>query len=295
MAVETRARNLVITDARDAFALRRYIREEERGIARSAQALWKQQGSLVTIDTVKVALDSGSLPAEWKDPWTLMIREFVRDDITPDWIKAISTSGSRIAKKVNLLQRKQMDFDSTMTAVKSWVDSSGGTLIKDLTAAQMSSVAALLQDQIALGVTSPYVLAQRIRPMIGLTNREAVALARFIGSLTEEGVPAGLINKQSAKYCKNLHKNRAMRIARTELSNSYNFGQFSSIHQAVDEGWLPGIPEKNWIAGGGNPCEDCTDNEAQGNIPLDTQFSSDHDHPTCHPQCECAVGYSIRR
>lgn len=285
MAIEVRARDIVITDARGIFELRRYLNEEERTISSPAKAMWKKQSGIVTVDTAKLALESGTVPAEWKDPWERMIREFVRDDVVTEWVKNIAVAGDRIAKKVNRLQRKQFDFDSTMTSVKAWVDNRGGKLIVNLTAAQMGSVHALLQHQIALGVTSPYILAQRIRPMVGLTERETLAVARFMTALQEEGVAANVINSQVANYSKFLHKNRTSRIARTEISNAYNFGQLNSMRQAVDQAWLPGIPEKSWMAGGANPCEKCEENEAAGLIALDAAFPSGDEHPTAHPNC----------
>ena len=295
MAVETRARNLIITDARDAFVFRRYVKAEEGSLARLTKAMWIKQGEIITLDTVKVALNVGTVPGEWEDQWSKMTREYVRDDMTSAWVKSISTAGDAIAKKVNRLRLKQFEFDSTMTAIKAWVDANAGKLIVNLTAAQMSSVHALLQSQIALGVTSPYILAQRIKPMVGLTEREAKAVAKFIASLSEDGVPAGAINKSVDKYAKYLHRNRANRIAQTELSNAYNFGQAGSMRQAVDAGELPGVPDKSWLAGGPNPCEICEENEAAGPIDLDAVFPSGDEHPTAHPSCACAVSYSVRR
>lgn len=298
MEIETKASDLIITDARGLFELRRYLNEEERTISIPAKALWKKQSELVTIDTVRLALQGGiygTVPEEWRGPWSRMIREFVRDDIVTEWIKSIAVAGDYMAKKVNRLQRKEFGFDSTMTSVKAWVDTEGGKLIVNLTAAQVGSVHALLQHQIALGVTSPYILAQRIKPIVGLTQREALAVARFMAALQEEGVAANMINSQVANYSKFLHKNRASRIARTEISNAYNFGQLDSLKQATAEGWLPGVPEKSWMAGGRNPCETCVGNEATGPIALDAVFSSGHIHPTAHPQCECAVGYKVKR
>lgn len=295
MQLEVRAQDIILTDSRDAYALRRYLITEERTISRPARALWKEQEKLVTIDTVKLAIQTGTVPEEWEGPWDRMIREFVRDTVIPQQVKSISVAGDIIAKKVNRIQRKEFDFDSTMTRVKAWVDNEGGKLIVNLTSAQFGSIHALLQDQIALGITSPYILAQRIRPIVGLTKREALAVARFISTLTEEGVASGMINSQAANYAKFLHKNRASRIARTELSNSYNFGQMDSVRQATTEGWLPGVPEKTWMAGGADPCEICEENEAAGAIAVEATFPSGHEHPTAHPQCECAVGYRVRR
>lgn len=293
--LEEKARDLVITDARDFFVLRRYLRKEERTISRPVKALWNKQAELVTVDTTKLALQAGTVPDEWKGPWDRMIREFVRDDVIREWVKSIAVAGDRIAKKVNRLQRKQFDFDSTMTSVKAWVDNEGGRLIVNLTTAQFNSIHALLQHQIALEVTSPYILALRIRPMVGLTERETLAVARFMAALQEQGVPANMINSQVANYTKFLHKNRASRIARTELSNAYNFGQMDSMRQAAAEGWLPGVPEKSWMAGGADPCEICLENESVGPIALPDIFPSGDAHPTAHPNCECAVGYRVRR
>jgi len=295
MALEVKARDIIITDARDYFVLRRYLNQEASAISRPVKALWKRQAGLVTVATTKLALDTGTVPSDWQDPWERMIREFVRDDVIKEWVKSLAVAGDGIAKKVNRLQRKQFDFDSTMISVKAWVDNEGGRLIVDLTAAQMGSIHALLQHQIALEVTSPYILALRIKPLVGLTNRETMAVAKFMATLIEQGVSPAMINSQIANYAKFLHKNRAQRIARTEISNAFNFGQLDSLGQAVQEGWLPGVPEKSWMAGGADPCEICLENEAVGPIALPDVFPSGDEHPTAHPQCECAVGYRVRR
>jgi len=286
---------ITITDARDGIRLRLYVRQKKSSISTPIEALWKKQATIITPATAKSAIGTGEVPGAWKDAWRKTIREFVRDDIATAWVKGIGSGGDVVAKKVNLIQRREFDFDVTMAAIKAWVDSHGGALIVDLTAAQIGSIHALLQSQIALGVTSPYILAQRIRPMIGLTVREAKAVGKFISSLTEDGVSPVAINKQVSKYTKYLHKNRASRIARTEISNAYNFGQMNSIKQAVAGDQLPGTLEKAWMAGGQNPCEVCLDNEAAGVIQLEEAFPSGHMHPTAHPQCECAVGYTVRR
>ncbi|MCK4385376.1 MAG: hypothetical protein KAW52_03845 [candidate division Zixibacteria bacterium] len=292
---EFKARDIVLTDRRSAIKLRRYLNKKESSISRPVRESWNQQAKLVTIDTTKKALEKGRIPAEWKEGWREKIREFVGDTVVPAWIKSIKESGDDVSKRVNRLQLKQFDFNVTMTSVKDWVDTAGGKLIVDLSAAQIGSIQALLQSQIALGVTSPYILAQRIRPIVGLTVREAMAVARVMTTLTEEGVSAGVINDQVGNYAKFLHKNRAARIARTELSNGYNFGHLDSVRQANAEGWLPGIPEKDWIAGGANPCDICTDNEGMGFIKLDAEFISGDQHPTAHPHCECSLGSRIRR
>jgi len=295
MALELRARDITITDVRNRLELRRYINANQDGIIRPVKALWRRQRELVTVETARIALQRGGVPPEWQDPWNEMITEFVESQVVDRWLEGIGTAADKIARKVNRLQRKQFDFNPTSWSVKDWVDTNGGRLIVNLTTAQFASTHALLQHQIALGVTSPYILAQHVRLHVGLTEREALAVTRFMTAMIEEGIPAARIAAQVEKYTTFLHKNRAMRIARTEISNAYNFGQMDSLWQANEAGWLPGEPEKGWIAGGQDPCDICEDNEADGYIALSAQFSSGHAHPTAHPSCECSVGYKIRR
>ena len=295
MLIKAGSQSLVITDMRNIADFRRYMSAERKNVIKPVKALWEKQKEVVNIGMADRMIQSNGVPPELLDSWRDMIIDFVEKDLAGEWIKGITAAGNVIARKVNKIQRKQYDFNTTMTSVKSWIDSEGGKLIVNLTAAQYASAHALIQNQITWGVTSPYLMAQRIKPLIGLTLKESLAVSRLMTAMIEEGVSASVMDLQVGKYAKFLHNNRAMRIARTEISNSYNFGQLDSVRQAREEGWLPGEPEKSWIAGGANPCEICEGNEADGPIPIDQQFSSGHDTPTAHPSCACSVGYSVRR
>lgn len=284
----------ILTDIRDAQKFRRYVKIKEPLISVPALALWKDQGRIITPETAEAAIRAGSVPDSWAQEWDRSFRVFVRDNIAPAWIRSISHAGAVIAKAVNDLAKKDFVFDDTMARVKAWIDSQGGKLIVDLSATQMKTIHALLQAQITLGVTSPYILAQRLKPLVGLTNREAKAVSKFIATLAEEGTPAALINARSADYARFLHKRRAARIAQTEISNGYWFGQMDSLRQSISDGWLKGIPEKSWLAGGPNPCEICEENEAAGSIPIEEPFPSGDDRPTAHPSCACALGITAK-
>jgi hypothetical protein len=287
--------SIVITDMTNIARVHRYIRKNEADIISPVKKLWNSQGEIINPDTAAKAIQKGGVPSEWRDPWNEMIRAFVGEDLVSEWIRTITTAGEGVAKKINKIERKQFAFSNTAISVKKWTDLNGGKLIVDLSEAAYGSIHALLQHQIAvMGVTSPYVLAQRLKPLVGLTKREALAVARFELSLAEEGVSTSAAAAQTQKYAEFLHKNRAARIARTELSNSYNFGQFDSLKQAGMAGELPGEVEKTWMAGGTDPCDLCEELDGE-TVPIDQAFSSGHDHPTAHPQCECAVGYKVIR
>lgn len=295
MSVEIRERNIILTDFRDRPIFIRYMSENRKQIITPVKSMWKESRDVVDLKMAEKIIQFGGVPQELSDIWEAKITDFVRGDLTDEWMKGITAAGNMIAKRVNKIQRKDFAFNDTMETVKVWTDTQGGKLIVDLSAAQYGSAHALIQQQITWGVTSPYLMAQRLKPIVGLTIREGMALSKVMAVLIGEGLPASVVNLQVDKYAKILHNNRAMRIARTEISSSYGFGQWDSVKQARDGGWLPGEPEKDWIAGGINPCAICEENEGEGPIPIDHEFASGHDHNPAHPQCECSVGYSIRR
>lgn len=293
--VEEKAESVIITDRKFGLKTRKYIEDKKSSISIPVQKMWEIQAEVVTAETTRKALETGKVPKEWKSVWRKKIREFVRETIEEAWLKAIAKSGGDVALAVNRIQRKDYEFDMTMTSIKGWVDHQGGVLIVDLTAQQFGSIHALLQHQIVFQVTSPYILAERIKPLVGLTKREVIAVARAMSAAAEEGLPAAIVNKQGAMYANTLHQNRAARIARTELSNGYNFGHLDSLKKAASEGWLQGTPEKDWIAGGQKPCDICLANQARGYIGLKETFPSGHQHATAHPFCQCSLGSRIRR
>ena len=77
---------------------------------------------------------------------------------------------------------------------------------------------------------------------------------------------------------------RAMRIARTEVIDSYAAGSMEGYRQS---GVVVG---KEWLLGGDNDsCDICEENAAAGTIDLDAAFPSGDDAPTAHPNCECDI------
>lgn len=77
---------------------------------------------------------------------------------------------------------------------------------------------------------------------------------------------------------------RAELIARTESVRAYNAGihDYGKRTGAVTHSWesLPGADE-------GSDTTPCLDNDAQGEIPLDEDFTSGDPYPPAHPRCRC--------
>lgn len=293
--LEMKAQIITIGDLSFQNKLIKYQKNHGPDVAKSTTDLWAQYAEVITIDTTEKAIKTGKIPAGWKEAWTDQTRDYVEGDLTAEWLASIKESGDDVEDDVNKIRVKAFDFNTGSTSVKGWVDQQGGTLIVDLSATQYNSMKALLQHQIALGVTSPAILAERMSFLVGLTEGEMLAVTRSMSAMIEEGLSPAIIEKQTIRYANILHKNRLDRIARTELSDSYNFGHLDSLKQAEAEGWLPGIPEKGWMTRGKGVLDICKENEAIGYIALDAEFPSGHQHPTEHPNCKCSLRSRIRR
>jgi Phage Mu protein F like protein len=77
---------------------------------------------------------------------------------------------------------------------------------------------------------------------------------------------------------------RADLIAQTEAADAYNAGRRETA-LALD------FDEHSWETESGDPCPVCEENESQGWIDIDEDFSSGDDAPTAHPNCLCVANF----
>lgn len=104
---------------------------------------------------------------------------------------------------------------------------------------------------------------------------------------------AGKVSKQMKRTSKRvlketpdspyvLSKERALAAMQYEAAVSY----FEGVKDAFQGGgW-----GKAWITAAGESCDDCMDNEGQGAIHVDEEFSSGHHSPPAHNNCMCVLG-----
>jgi hypothetical protein len=79
---------------------------------------------------------------------------------------------------------------------------------------------------------------------------------------------------------------RAEMISRTEINMAMNQGVLEAGRQAQAQGMNV---RKVWTLGA-NPCPQCEDAAAEGDIDLEEDFGSDAgDSPPLHPNCECSL------
>lgn len=282
--LDIKARDIILADQ---GGINRYLGQALKPLMKSTMEYWKKQKALITAEQMKTAINIATIPSELRTSLEAETRLFVMEDMCKAWEKAIESSGGKIAARINTLPKKDFRFSSNWENIRRWLTTHAAELIVEISDKQFKSIQALLHDQIIIqGTTSPYILAQRIRPIVGLTERWAKAVENRRLLLIEEGISAGRAQEIADKYAEFLHHVRAENISRTELSNSYHEGQLRTVAQASAEGELPGPVEKTWMTNfvEGRTCEECEAMDGE-TVGVDEIFSGGVDRPPLHPDC----------
>lgn len=127
----------------------------------------------------------------------------------------------------------------------------------------------------------------RSAEMLQLTGRMNVVettrewVKGLVGQTIEQGESLQTLTK-NLRSGWGFSRSRAEMIARTETTNAITRGSLASYQSQGTEG-------VQWLAGGWNPCDICLANAGQEPIPVGSSFSSGHDGPAAHPNCQCTL------
>ena len=179
--------------------------------------------------------------------------------------------------------------------VQSWIDSHGRELITRLSDESQKAIANLIYRRQG-ELMRPREMAQQIRPLIGLTDRQAQANANYREKVYNRYRDNGLssvaaaerADKAALKYAGRQHRQRAETILHTEIAFAYNRGAFIGVRQAISNG-LMGRCEMIWTTSGAHRvCSRCM--ELKDTVVGHTDESGVK-LPPLHPRCRCAIMY----
>lgn len=287
-------------NTRDTLAvLRGYLNAREPKIVRWLYSTWNAEREAIKYQELRNAVRDHEMPLEWLLQWQQDYARFVTEVLEPEWLKAMQSAGEYLAENIMEYAGRAFGFTPTGRRIEEWIQTRGGELAVALTDAQRDAVRAILRYYTVDKPVSPDELGRILRPVIGLTPKQAAAVVRFRENLIAEGLPLKKVEHQVGNYAGFLHRQRALRIARTELSFAYNYGQFEAIRQAQEQGYFGGEVVKVWMtADDERTCDFCGPLDGQV-IGLEETFPGLTDKlpnifvPPAHPQCRCTVGYQV--
>lgn len=213
-----------------------------------------------------LALDITTELTDWE--W---IEDNGRKTLKPAMLKILGNGADEAFVVAGIEAR----FDILNPRSVAWAEKHCAKLVREVTKETRNGIKEMIRRGIKEGKAMPRV-AKEIRPIVGLTERQMMAVANreewLIANRPE--LSAKEIGRRTDVYARRMHRRRADAISRTESAF------------AVDEGTIQGYEEaeveKLKILLGPNPCDICIElarkkysiRESHGILPA-------------HPNCEC--------
>lgn len=180
--------------------------------------------------------------------------------------------------------------------------------IRNHTAMQMVGITNQTRDAIVQAVENSYTqghtaqeLAKIVRPMIGLTHRDATAVTNLYNARIKAGDSPVVARRLADQAAERHLKRRAKTIARTELIDAANRGRQAAWAQAIGDGFIdPSIVQQKWVTGADERlCKICGPMNGQivdiGADFFSSANSNYYSAPPVHPNCRCAVAMVERK
>jgi hypothetical protein len=204
---------------------------------------------------------------DWRDNAAMLpasrIIHVVPFDPTEIIRETFGASGKAQAKQIiKLVKGPQVGFSFNLRSpeAEAWIEKYAASEIKFIDAASKQTIRQVILQGFQDGLT-PIEQAKLIKPYIGLTPRQAIALENYANNLGIEDKT--LAQKMTEKYGQRLLRDRALNIALTEGHIASNEGYMESTSQAVDRGVIdPKRFEYTWIlTHDERTCQRCRDHE----------------------------------
>lgn len=163
-------------------------------------------------------------------------------------------------------------------------------LIQEISDEARASIRAVLAETIPNDLPDRQA-AEQIRPLIGLTERDALAVQNARAKMIEDGATTARADKAAGLYSDRLKDARALNIATTERAYAESAGQQAAWAQARAQRAISDHAVKVWVAGD-ESCDLCTDVLDGQAVGLSESFDAEGVpvfHPPAHPRCVCTM------
>jgi len=166
-------------------------------------------------------------------------------------------------------------------------------LVVEITASTRRGLQAVVQRAFTDGIP-PKQLAKLIRPMVGLTERQAQAVLNRRARRVAAEWDAARIEKDVTTYAERVRTRRAVTIARTETVKASVDGQVDAWREAQRQGLLPPRALQKWLVTPDDRlCPECSQMTGpRARAPIGGVFLTPlgaRTGPPMHPNCRCSV------
>jgi hypothetical protein len=189
--------------------------------------------------------------------------------IKPAILTAIAASGQESYKMVGI----EGAFDMLHPAAVELAQTITADLVREVTEETKAAIRVAIRDGVNAGKSMPQV-GKRIKPLVGLTEKQVKAVANFEERILSEVKADGTlrfnrdqVDRKVARYENRLHRKREKAIAGTETNRAVSEASLLAYEEAE--------VNVEWLTRGELACEICAPNEgkiytiaeARGQIP----------------------------
>lgn len=252
----------------------------ERALAQLQEALPARRLERVLRGGDQVALEAllRSLPARFRAAARLLARELA---------DAYALERARL---VGATVRGRLDLADPDVAREA--RDHAAELVTQVTGQTRAAIRAVMGRSVVEGIP-PREAARLLRPLIGLTSRQALAVVRARLASLRAGVGPAEAARRAATYAARLLRQRALLIARTETIAAASRGQLLAWARARREGLLPATAKVVWeTTPDDRRCPYCAAMHGR-RVSLGSMFVTPlgaRRGPPLHPNCRCALG-----
>lgn len=181
-------------------------------------------------------------------------------------------------------------IDPGKVRINRWLNEHVAELVKETRGTSVDALRTALRQGIADG-KHPTRLAKEVKPLIGLTEPQAAAVARRRAELANSGVPRAKADERAAAYADRLLKQRAELIAQNESMLAVNRGRYELWLDLEAQGALEPGARRRWVTSEDERvCPICGPmNDAA--VRLDEQYDLPNGEsvwsPPAHVSCRC--------
>lgn len=183
-------------------------------------------------------------------------------------------------------------LDAARPRIKLWLKDHAAELVRNTVGTSKDAVRTIIQAGVDMG-RHPRRLALDVRGVVGLTDPQAIAVARRREYILGQDMPAERANALADKYADQQLTLRSRTIARNESMVAINQGRSSLWEQLREDGDLPASQKQVWDSAlDGARCPLCAKMHGQVRA-IGVAFTSPDGTevlaPPLHVQCRCVV------
>ena len=210
--------------------------------------------------------------------------------------RAVVAGGQLATASMPDTARMTLAFDATNPYAIEAARITAASLVTDVTTETRAAIRTVVTEAFSERITAA-ATARRLRTVIGLSTRQARAVARQWALDVAAGVTERTAEQAAQAFARKLLRARATLIARTEIIAASTNGQVAAWQAAQRKGLLGWNARKTWIVTRDDRlCPACRQMGGQTTL-VGSEFHSvlggTVPGPPLHPACRCAIGLKL--